>query len=105
MTNYTYSEKGLQGGKTHLFEGLGFTIDDIPYLVSEYERQAQEKYSRGDYVLYKLKDYGQIINIYITISGNGKTRIYKSGWLVHPLGYIHCTTPFAGFGGKKNENI
>lgn len=98
--SYVWGEKGIRGGKAKAYEELGFTIEDMPYLISELEKQAREKYARGEYALRDLDHFGQRIRIEITLSGNGDTAILRTGWLVHPLGYIHCTTPFTGYGEK-----
>lgn len=88
-------------GKAHIFEAIGYTLDDPEVLIAEYERQAKEKYGRGEYIISELKDYGLIINIEIILSGNGKTRYIKSGWQVFPTGRIFCVTIFAGWSRKK----
>lgn len=45
------------------------------------------------YILGKLDKYGQRITITINLRNGVKM---KSGWLVHPLGVITCTTPLGG---------
>lgn len=48
-------------GKNALFESWGYDIIDSEWLQSEFVRQAQIKYSNGDFILKELSDYGQII--------------------------------------------
>ncbi len=54
-------------GKQKLFEGWGYTIEDSMWLKEEFERQAREKYLKGDYILGKLDRYCQRINITIVL--------------------------------------
>ena len=54
-------------GKEKLFELWGYSVDDIPWLKAEIERQALEKYLSGDYILGKLDKNCQSINIMIAI--------------------------------------
>ncbi|MGN1040957.1 MAG: hypothetical protein ACI4QL_05960 [Candidatus Fimimonas sp.] len=71
---------------------------DSLWLQQEYCRQAQEKYAAGLFMLNKLNDYGQRINIEITLprkDGKG-TVTFKSGWMVYPDGRISLITPYAG---------
>lgn len=80
-----------------MFGLLGFLKEDSGYLQNEYEKQAKEKYTNGDYILGKLDEYGQRISITINVSTSTHTGIkLVSGWLVHPLGLITCTTPLGG---------
>lgn len=67
--------------------------EDSEYLKSEYEKQAEEQYLKGNYILGKLDRYGQRITITIYLRNGVKM---QSGWLVHPLGLITCTTPLGG---------
>ena len=67
--------------------------EDSEYLKSEYEKQAKEQYLKGNYILGKLDKYGQRITITINLRNGVKM---QSGWLVHPLGLITCTTPLGG---------
>lgn len=88
-----------QGDKKGLFESLGYDIINSQQLLNEYCSQTKEKYSNGDFVLHELKEYGQIINIAITLpnkKGCGNVSI-KSGWLVYPDGEIRLATVFAGW--------
>lgn len=80
-------------GKTHLFEGWGYTIEDSEYLKSEFEKQAKEKYLKGDYSLQLLNNYGQRITISIELKTANRNVKIKTGWMVRPLGYITCNTP------------
>lgn len=54
-------------GKKALFESWGYDKMDTQWLQQEYCRQAQEKYSNGEFTLNKLDDFGQRINIEITL--------------------------------------
>ena len=97
FTEYIFDERYSNKGKNKLFALLGFLKEDSAYLQSEYEKQAKEKYTNGDYILGKLDKYGQRINITINVSTATHTGItLVSGWLVHPLGLITCTTPLGG---------
>ena len=71
---------------------------DSQWLKEEYCRQAQEKYAKGEFSLFKLNDYGQQINIKITLprkDGSGSVT-FESGWMVCPNGTIQLVTPFGG---------
>ena len=86
------------GGKTHCFEDWGYNIGDSENLKEEFERQAKEKYANGEYKLHHVLDeFGQRITIEIALQDKEKNvRIIKTGWLVHPLGFITCATSFSG---------
>ena len=78
---------------------MGYDIIASQQLLEEYCRQAKEKYANGDFTLHELKDYGQIINITITLPNKkygGYVKI-KSGWIMYPDGEIKLTTVFAGW--------
>lgn len=96
FTGYVFNE--LQNkGKKHIFEKRGFSIVDSTRLKKELERQAYNSYISGDYVLNKLDDFGQRINIEITLKcPNGETIKFISGWLVYPNGKIINATPCRG---------
>lgn len=96
FSDYIFGTKGIENGKTKLFELLGFTKKDAEILKSEYERQAVEKYCRGDYELGILNEHGQRINIRIEFNRNGKALKIKSGWMVRPKGLITNNTPYGG---------
>lgn len=97
FTEYIFNEKYANKGKNKLFALLGFFKEDSDYLQTEYEKQAKKKYLNGEYVLGKLDKYGQRISITININMANRTGInFVSGWLVHPLGVITCTTPLGG---------
>lgn len=97
FTEYIFNEQYSNKGKNKLFGLLGFLKDDSVYLRNEYEKQAREKYVNGNYVLGKLDKYGQRISITINVSTASHTDVkLVSGWLVHPLGLITCTTPLGG---------
>ena len=80
-----------------LFEGWGYSIMDSQYLQQEFVRQAQIAYSAGEYELDFVDDYGQRINIEITLKAdNGEYVTFNSGWMVYPNGRIVLVTPFGG---------
>ena len=87
--SFTDSEKGP------FMEKLGFTVDYSEYLKSEFERQAKEKYISGDYILGKLNQHGQRINIKVTVFNKfNQEKYFITGWMVRPNGLITCNTPF-----------
>ena len=97
FTEYIFNEQYSNKGKNKLFGLLGFLKEDSVYLRNEYEKQAREKYVNGNYVLGKLDKYGQRISITINVSTASHADVkLVSGWLVHPLGLITCTTPLGG---------
>jgi anti-sigma-K factor RskA len=66
-------------------------------LKNEFEKQAQEKYSAGDYTLGKLDVQGQRINIEILIERESKDAAsFISGWMVRKKGFITNNTPLGG---------
>lgn len=70
-------------------------------LVQIYQKQAAQKYARGEYTLGKADEWGQRINIEIELPGigdaAGRTSYIKSGWMIGEDGSITLNTPFAGF--------
>ena len=64
----------------------------------EFEKQALEKYIKGQYTLGKLDQYGQRITITIELQRKDKdeTVSFLSGWMVAPDGEIRLTTPLGG---------
>lgn len=104
FSGFVFQQSGIRAGKDTPYLDLGFDINDSEYLSKEYERQAKERYEQGQYVLHKKqteksKTFGQTINIVIELTGNGKTRKVRSGWMVHPLGLIVLATPYLGYVG------
>lgn len=96
FSGYVFSNKYIINGKKVLFESLGYTIEDSEFLKTEYETQAKQKYLNGDYEIAKLNEHGQRIKIMIIIDSKTRKNIkFISGWMVHPLGLITCTTPLA----------
>ena len=91
---------GATHGKDAIFRGLGYTQDDSPLLKSIFESQALPKYIANDYVLRKLDQHGQRIDIVITLpgirEGSGKVSTFISGWMIRADG-IMLNTPFSGF--------
>lgn len=73
FTDYIF-DPDKNRGKKALFESWGYGIMDSQWLQAEYCRQAKDKYANGEFALDKLDDYGQRINITITLprkDGNG----------------------------------
>lgn len=93
---YIFSDKYAWNGKRDLFESLGFSIEDSQYLKKEFERQAVEKYCNSQYVLGKLDENGQRINIDISFQKADRSITFVSGWMIRPQGYITCNTPLGG---------
>jgi len=83
-------------GKKELFESWGYDIIDSQWLQEEYCRQAQEKYAKGKFTLNLLDEFGQRINIEISLPRkNGKGEVtFMSGWMVYPDGKIQLVTPY-----------
>ncbi|MEG1536288.1 MAG: hypothetical protein RR416_04890 [Clostridia bacterium] len=94
FTNYIFIDKG----KKTLFKSWGYDIIDSEWLQAEFIRQAKEKYENGDFGLGKLDDFGQRINIVITLRRKDKIGMVKftTGWMVYPDGVIKLTTPYGG---------
>ena len=89
----------IKNGKNKVFNDLGYDIMDSQWLTEEYCRQAQQKYASGDFELNKLSDFGQQININITIpykDGTGSGTVI-TGWMVCPNGTIELITAFSGW--------
>lgn len=96
FTGYVFIPENSKG-KTDLFLNLGYGIEDSEFLKSEFEKQARKKYLNGDYSLNFLDKYGQRITISITLKNlDNNDTIFKTGWMVHSLGFITCSTPFTG---------
>ncbi len=96
---YLFSpEYNKKHGKAQLFEGWGYTVADSKYLQEESEKQALEKYVDGDYELGLLNDYGQRINIRVSIprKDTGEMVSYITGWMVCPNGAIRLVTQYGG---------
>lgn len=94
---YLFDTKGEYGhGKEKLFNSWGYTVEDIPYLKGEIEKQGLQKYIDGDYTLNKLNHNGQRINIRIEIprKNNHDTVSFITGWMVYPEGHIRLATPY-----------
>ena len=82
--------------KKQLFELWGYYIMDSEYLRQEFIKQAKLAYLVGDYELGLLNEYGQRINIVITLKRKDKNEYvtFRSGWMVYPNGKIVLTTPY-----------
>lgn len=83
-------------GKEKLLKIWGFSVNDIPWLKAEIERQALEKYRSGDYMLGKLDESGQRINIRVAIPRNdtGEIVTFGTGWMARPDGHLQMATPY-----------
>jgi len=95
---YIFNPKYEYTGKKVLFNLWGYDMEDSEMLQKEFEKQALEKYIKGDYKLGKLDARGQRISIEIELLDRNKSRtvISLSGWMVKPNGKITLTTPMAG---------
>lgn len=81
--------------KKSLFESWGYSKKDSALLKNEYEKQALEKYINAQYIIQKLDNYGQRINIVINLNTpTGKQVSVISGWLVFPYGKLKNVTPY-----------
>ena len=95
FTKYVFVPS-LIDDKKQLFELWGYDIMDSQYLQQEFIKQAKLAYSVGDYELGLLNEYGQRINIAITLKRKDKNEYvtFRSGWMVYPYGKIILTTPY-----------
>lgn len=95
IRDYIFSET-KNNGKKELFELWGYSIMDSEYLRQEFIKQAKLAYSIGAYELGLLNEYGQRINITITLKRKDKNGYvsFRSGWMVYPNGKIILTTPY-----------
>lgn len=95
FTKYVFVPS-LVNDKKQLFELWGYDIMDSEYLQQEFITQARLAYLVGDYELGLLNEYGQRINVVITLKRKDKNEhvTFRSGWMVYPNGKIILTTPF-----------
>ena len=94
FTGYIFSDKYAGNGKRDLFHHLGFTIKNAEELKAEFEKQAVEKYTSGQYIRRKLDKYGQNIDIEVTVlRKNQQPAKFISGWKVRQKGRITNNTP------------
>ena len=95
FTKYVFVPS-LIDDKKQLFELWGYDIMDSEYLQQEFITQARLAYLVGDYELGLLNEYGQRINVVITLKRKDKNEhvTFRSGWMVYPNGKIILTTPF-----------
>ena len=95
FTKYAFIASAIND-KKQLFELWGYDIMDSKYLQREFEMQAKLAYSVGDYELGLLNEYGQRINIVITLKRKNTHDYvsFRSGWMVYPNGKIVLITPF-----------
>lgn len=91
-------DKVYRHGKGIMFESWGYSIADSEWLRKEFERQALEKYTAGQYALGKLNKDGQRISIQMELPRKDKagTVSFITGWMVYPDGHIQLTTPYGG---------
>lgn len=83
-------------GKEDLMKRWGFSVDDIPWLKAEIERQAHENYLSGNYLLGKLDEHGQHVNIRVAIprKDTGEIVTFITGWMARPNGHLQMATPY-----------
>ena len=89
FSEYLFNADNPQNkGKAVLFEQWGYNAVDSEWMAEETQRQARKKYIKGEYLLGNLDEYGQRINIHITIPDRitGEMRIFRSAWMVRPNG-------------------
>ncbi|MFE4949603.1 RHS repeat-associated core domain-containing protein [Leifsonia sp. NPDC056665] len=100
FSDYIFKE-GASHGKDAVFRSYGYGSDDSQSLATLYEQQAATKFAAGDYTLGKADQYGQRINISITLRGQGaaagRSTELVSGWMIRGDGSITLNTPFSGF--------
>lgn len=79
-----------------MFELWGYSIIDSEELQQEFIQQAEKAYSTGNYVLGRLDDFGQRIDIEIKLKRKDKEGYvtFQSGWMVYPNGKIYLITPY-----------
>ena len=89
-------ENRYKHGKSKMLESWGYSVADSGWLQSEIQKQGLEKYINGDYVLNKLDNEGQRINIRVEIPRKygSETVSFITGWMVAPNGYIRLVTPY-----------
>ena len=83
--------------KKKIFESWGFNINDSYALKKEFEKQAENQYKLGNYILKNLDISGQRVAISMDIKGNK----FLSGWMIYPAGKIKNITPFGGWINEK----
>lgn len=92
---------GATHGKDHVFRSLGYNRSHSAELSYLYEQAADERYSRQDFALGMLDQYGQRITIEIHLIGIGsnahRQSYLLSGWMIQSDGSITLNTPFSGF--------
>lgn len=73
-----------------------YDIIDSQYLKQEFIKQAKLAYSVEYYELGLLNDFGQRINIEITLKKKNMNEYatFVSGWIVYPDGKIVLATPY-----------
>ena len=100
FTDYIFKE-GDPTGKGAAFRQLGYDNVNSPELVKMWEKQAADKYAKGEFNLGNKDQYGQRIDIEIEVPGigdkAGSTSYMKSGWMIQADGSIKLNTPFSGY--------
>ncbi|GMV20002.1 MAG: hypothetical protein AMXMBFR56_82260 [Polyangiaceae bacterium] len=94
-------KSGADHGKDAAFRKLGYGKEHSGELAELWERQALEKYSRGEYTLGKADKWGQRIDIEIELHGvgeaAGKVSYMRSGWMRKSDGTLTLNTAFSGY--------
>ncbi|MCL2599445.1 MAG: hypothetical protein FWD76_06035, partial [Firmicutes bacterium] len=68
FVEYIFNPDSAKGEpKGDFFRRHGYTIDDVDYMMGEYERQAIQIYGSGEYALGKLDAFGQRIDMWFTL--------------------------------------
>lgn len=91
-------ENEYKHGKQKIFLSGGYNVGDSKYLQEEIYRQGLAKYKAGEYVLGKLNEQGQRIDIEIEIPRKNDVEPlnFKTGWMVRENGLITLNTPYGG---------
>jgi len=94
-------KSGADHGKDTPFRRLGYSKEHSGELAELWERQALEKYSRGEYTLGRADKWGQRIDIEIELHGigeaAGKVSYMRSGWMRMSDGTLRLNTAFSGY--------
>lgn len=100
FSEYIFKD-GADHGKDAVFRALGYGKEHAEKLALIWQKQAAKAYANGNYTLGKLDQYGQRINIEISLPGIGKSKgkvsHMNSGWMINKDGSIRLNTPFSGF--------
>lgn len=89
----------IHPSKSKLFSSWGYTMENAQEVYDQIARHAEAGYQSGNYVLGRLNENGQRIEIKCTIPGKGdkanQTYSFITGWMVYPNGKLHNNTPYA----------